>query len=84
MARIDSILNGVPPTKVLERMEQIWETKQDAHFLEVMIHEQYFYSDYRHYIPEFRKMLRTACRFLMEHGYHGQGLSEIFEGVPLR
>ena len=65
-------------------MEQIWETKQDAHFLEVMIHEQYFYSDYRHYIPEFREMLRTACRFLMEHGYHGQGLSEIFEGVPLR
>ena len=49
-----------------------------------MIHEQYFYSDYRHYIPEFREMLRTACRFLMEHGYHGQGLSEIFEGVPLR
>ena len=83
LARIDSILNGVPPTKVLERMEQIWETKQDAHFLEVMIHEQYFYSDYRHYIPEFREMLRTACRFLMEHGYHGQGLSEIFEGVPL-
>ena len=37
--------------------------------LRVMIHEQYFYGDYRYYQPEFEEKLQSAFSFFSEHGY---------------
>ena len=37
--------------------------------IRVMIHEQYFYSDYKRYQPDFEEKLRSSFAFLCDRGY---------------
>ena len=39
-------------------------------FIYMMIHEQYFYSDYARYLPDYRERVFSAVEWCVEHGYH--------------
>ena len=76
-AKIDCIVNLAtqPQTNVAE----LEKAAQDAYrggFLEFMIHEQYFYPEYSHYIPKFREIVLECCKYASEHGYTGRFLEE--------
>ena len=47
--------------------------------MELMIHEQYFYPDYRDYEPDYRQRVETAIKFVVDRGYkpvfYGDGLA---------
>ena len=47
--------------------------------MELMIHEQYFYPDYRAYEPDYRQRVETAIKFVVDRGYkpvfYGEGLA---------
>lgn len=45
--------------------------------VKIMIHEQYFYSDYRAYHPEFENKLDAAFALLFENGYESRFFEEI-------
>lgn len=45
-------------------------------YLDLLVHEQYFYPFYFNYQPDFRDKIRTAVRWAKEHGYTPQFLSE--------
>ncbi len=62
---IDIVLNCFSKDEILSKLE----TLTDRNSIRVMIHEQYFYLDYRSYQPEFEDKLRATFRFLTEHGY---------------
>ena len=64
-ASIDIVLNCF---SIKEILEQLMHMRQ-RNCIRVMIHEQYFYEDYRHYQPEFEEKLRSAFSFLSEHDY---------------
>ena len=38
-------------------------------FVEVMIHEQYFYPAYKAYLPDYAQRIFSACRWCRENGY---------------
>ncbi len=80
-ARIDSILNTISPEDLSGQLEKAGKDGEQNGFLEFMIHEQYFYSDYSRYIPEFGDMVLTACQFARDRGYTGRSLSTLFEGL---
>ena len=42
-----------------------------------MIHEQYFHSDYSHYIPKFRDLVLDAAKWAYDHGYRGALMDEV-------
>ena len=49
-------------------------------FMDLMIHEQYFYPFYRNYQPDYRQKVLTAVKWASDNGYEPAFLSEcIFE-----
>ena len=60
-------------------MDTVKEVVADPHrggFVSIMIHEQYFYSDYCGYLPDFEERVLAPCRYLHEHGYVGSHITE--------
>ena len=64
-ASIDIVLNSFGIDKILEQLSRM----SQRNCIRVMIHEQYFYEDYRHYQPEFEEKLRRTFSWLRENGY---------------
>ena len=64
-ASIDIVLNCFSIEEILEQLTQMKERND----IRVMIHEQYFYSDYKRFQPDFEEKLKAVFDFLSEHGY---------------
>jgi hypothetical protein len=64
-ASIDIVLNCFSISEILEKLMHM----KQRNCIRVMIHEQYFYGDYRYYQPEFEEKLRSVFSFFSEHGY---------------
>jgi hypothetical protein len=68
-------------------MEDVKAAAADPHrggFVSVMIHEQYFYSDYAGYLPDFEARILEPCRYLFEQGYGGAHITEVTREPELR
>ena len=48
-----------------------------------MIHEQYFYTDYIAYRPDFEDLVLQSCKILADRGYTGAHISDIAQQRPL-
>lgn len=64
-ASLDMIINEVKIDDIVPRLTAL--LSRDT--LRVMVHEQYFYEDYRAYHPNFEEKLKTVFSFLRENGY---------------
>ena len=83
-ARIDTVLNLRTNA---ENLQILRETVADPHrggLISVMIHEQYFYSDYKNHLSDFRARVLDACAYLYEAGYRGTHLTELFQEPDLK
>ncbi len=81
--RHDIVLNSFTPPQILERLETIAADPHQAEVMELMIHEQYFYPDYRAYEPDYKERVETAIRWVTERGYKPVFFGEGFLGsVP--
>jgi hypothetical protein len=72
-ASIDIILNLFSKEQIMEKLEHL----VDRSSIRVMIHEQYFYEDYKRYQPDFEDKLRSTFNFLVTHGYQSAFYEEI-------
>ena len=64
-----------------DKLDEVYEDCHIAGFIEMLIHEQYFYSDYSGYMPEYENIVVGAAKWCHEHGYTGSLLNEVmFEG----
>ena len=70
---IDLILNLYSKEEILSRLEKL----NHRTTLRVMIHEQYFYPDYRAYQPDFAEKLEATFEFLTERGYESRFFEEM-------
>jgi hypothetical protein len=62
---IDIVLNRFSKESILLQLEKL----AGRNCIKVMIHEQYYYSDYKRYQPDFKDKLRAAFTFLTANGY---------------
>lgn len=76
-AGIDIILNCFGKDEILRRLSAL----MGRHLIKVMIHEQYFYSDYPRYQPEFEEKLYQAFSHLSENGYESRFFEETYESM---
>ena len=74
---IDMVLNEKPLEKMMPELEQILATPTRNGFVSLMIHEQYFYSDYAAYLPDFEARVLEPVRRLAELGYVGALFKEV-------
>jgi len=74
--RINIILNKGACENILPALE---EEKSDPHrsgTMELLIHEQYFYPHYRHYLPDYEKRVLSAVQWAADNGYEPKWLEE--------
>ena len=65
-APIDIVLNCFTKEEILEKLNALSHREE----IRVMIHEQYFYSDYIYYQEDFEEKLSATFEFLKNSGYN--------------
>ena len=66
----DLYVNEHTPADVRRALEANQARYPRRGFVELLIHEQYFYSDYARYLPDYRERVFSAVEWCVEHGYH--------------
>lgn len=81
--RIDRVLNVGSAEEIRADIRDIVRDTHRGGFVSVMIHEQYFYGDYKRYLPDFEARVLSTCAYLAENGYVGAHISEATEELSL-
>ncbi len=78
---IDLVLNLKTAEENLQSVKEIAEHNGKGGFVSLMIHEQYFYEDYKHYLPDFAERVLGPCKLLHDLGYVGCFVADATEEV---
>ena len=76
-AKADSVANIGTLDNVIKEIMDASERPGNGGFVEILIHEQYFYSDYVNYLPDYAERLLEPSRLLSEKGYVGATVTEV-------
>lgn len=78
-ARIALVVNTVKLEEIVPYLDNIKKT-YNPQYIDLMIHEQYFYPDYAHYQPDFSEKMITAVKWAVNNGFKPGFLKEaVFE-----
>ena len=75
--RISQVINLFKLEQIVPMLEEVKKDLRRSEFIELMIHEQYFYPDYAAYQPDFREKVLTAVKWAADNGYQPAFLEEI-------
>ena len=75
--RIDMVTNERSLRTHMTELEQIIAPPPRGGFISLMIHEQYFYKDYKNHLPDFEARVLEPAKRLYELGYKGTFISEM-------
>lgn len=75
-SKIDVVLNSGTCESITERLDAAYDTHPQKGFWEFLMHEQYFYPDYKHYLPDFGKRILTALDWAEKKGLAPAFLSD--------
>lgn len=68
--RIDRVMNLAKTVEEnIAKIDEVLAVPERAGFVELMIHEQYFYKKYGGYIEKFGEIVLECCKHLCERGY---------------
>lgn len=77
---INMIINKYGLKEIVPFLNEVKKDPHKSEFLDLMIHEQYFYPSYPGYQPDFRQKVMTALKWAVDNNYNPAFLSEcIFE-----
>lgn len=79
--RHDIVINTIPLAEIVPYLEKIAANPHQGEVMELMIHEQYFYPNYRAYEPDFRERVERAIEFVHRRGYRPVFYEEGFLGA---
>ena len=65
----DTVLNCYDLEGMKAELAWFDRTYPDRSFVDLLIHEQYFYEDYEAYLPDYEQRLRAGIEFCIEKGY---------------
>ena len=75
--RTDIVLNGSTYEKNMEKMRELIASPTEGGYMDILIHEQYFYEDYKYHKPDYAERILGPCRLLYENGYVGEFISDV-------
>ena len=75
--KIDVVMNSHSPERIAEILTEEHEAHPQRGFVEIMIHEQYFHSDYKLYEPDYAERIFAGCRWCHERGYEGAFVKDV-------
>jgi sugar lactone lactonase YvrE len=65
----DIVLNSVALDQIVPSLERIVAGPHESEVMELIIHEEYFYSDYRAYEPDYQQRVERAIEWVTRRGY---------------
>lgn len=74
-ARIALVVNTVNLNEIVPYLNNVKKT-YNPQYIDLMIHEQYFYPDYAHYQPDFSEKMMTAVKWAVDNGFKPGFLKE--------
>ena len=74
--RISQVINLFKLEQIVPVLEEVKKDPRRSEFIELMIHEQYFYPFYEAYQPDFRQKVLTAVKWAVDNGYQPAFLEE--------
>jgi len=77
--RTDVVLNAKQCDYNLNKLGELINNPTEGGFIGLLMHEQYYYKDYKYHIPDFEARILEPCKFLWENGYSGAFISEILK-----
>jgi len=77
----DIVINHFPPDKVAAELERIASDPHESEVMELIIHEQYFYPEYRAYEPDYRQRVEQAIEWVTHRGYKPVFFADGFLGA---
>ena len=81
--RTDIVLNGSTHEKNMEKMRELIANPTEGGYLDILMHEQYYYEDYRYHKPDFEARVLEPCKLLWENGYVGEFISDVIRERPV-
>lgn len=77
-SKIEFVLNTTrAKTNLAECLAELEKIPTQTGYVDFMIHEQFFYSDYSHHIPHFEQLILQSAKWMKENGFAPAFLSEI-------
>lgn len=73
--KIDRVLNLHDAKSCIELLNEMNTSKTRSGFIEIMMHEEYFYPDSTIYLEDFEERVLEPCRWIAEKGYKGTMLA---------
>jgi len=76
----DMVLNnnkGIPTEEIENWLDRHIETRGSIGVLGLMIHEEYFYPDYKNYIPDCEERILKAIKHVYDKGYRSCPIEDI-------
>lgn len=74
------IIDTLPVDKIEAFLNNIYNHPHQSAYMDLLIHEQYFYPSYAGYQPEYKEKVLTAVRWAVNKGYQSAFLEEcVFE-----
>jgi hypothetical protein len=74
--KIGIVLNSHELNRIVPILDELKTDPHRSGFMDLMIHEQYFYPYYVDYQPDFRQKVLTAVNWASDNGYQPSFLSE--------
>ena len=73
----DVVLNEGRMEDIQARLRAWQKRYPDRAFVDILIHEQYFYRDYSIYLPDYERRIRTGVEWCLRSGYKPGFIGEI-------
>ena len=63
----------------MDKMRELIASPTEGGYMDILIHEQYFYDDYRYHKPDYAERILGPCRLLHENGYRGEFIGDVIK-----
>jgi hypothetical protein len=79
-SKVSIVINSHEVDEIVPFLDELKRKPHRSAYLDLLMHEQYFYPSYVAYQPDFRQKVQTAVKWAVDNGYKPGFLSEcIFE-----
>jgi hypothetical protein len=75
-SRMAMVINLFKSEQIVPYLDSLRSDSHKPPYLDLMIHEQYFYTHYKDYQPDYRGKVLTSARWAADKGYQPAFLSE--------
>jgi hypothetical protein len=75
-SKVSIVINSHKVDEIVPFLEELKKDPHKSAYMDLLIHEQYFYPFYKYYQPDFRQKVTTAIKWAADKGYKPAFLSE--------